>query len=213
MGKLAIEKRGILVKGSWIRDSRYHGSSNVPIVPGGCGLGQQHTVDHNSCGWVERLPVLPLNPLCFCALCSALAYLWLLWAMACAPPLGDLPLDHCRSCDNHTPTITWRLLSMHTDCVVVTIATKQPQKSAWPANVNWANYFWSLSLTSSSCWLEHSLGQVLLNSSWDKDAFFQILSDVHDNHEVRLRFYFFLNLLILLHAVNTFLCLFFFVCS
>lgn len=105
------------------------------------------------------------------------------------------------------------LLSMHTDCVVVTIATKQPQKSAWPANVNWANYFWSLSLTSSSCWLEHSLGQVLLNSSWDKDAFFQILSDVHDNHEVRLRFYFFLNLLILLHAVNTFLCLFFFVCS
>lgn len=108
MGTLAIEKRGILVKGSWIRDSRYHGSSNVPIVPGGCGLGQQHTVDRNSCGWVERLPVLPLNPLCFCALCSALAYLWLLGAMACAPPLSDLPLGDCRSCGNHTPTITWR---------------------------------------------------------------------------------------------------------
>lgn len=85
MGKLAIVKREILAKGSWIRDSRYHGFSNVPIVPGGCGLGQQHIVDLNSCGWVERLPVLPLNPLCFCALCSALAYLWLLGAMA---PIG-----------------------------------------------------------------------------------------------------------------------------
>lgn len=209
MGKLAIVKREILAKGSWIRDSRYHGFSNVPIVPGGCGLGQQHIVDLNSCGWVERLPVLPLNPLCFCVLCSALAYLWLLGAMA---PIGWSAIGSLQIMWQSRLPSPGRLLSMHTDCVVVTIATKQPQKSAWPANVNWAHYFWSLSLTSSS-WLDHSLGQVLLNSSWDKDAFFQILSDVHDNHEVRLRFYFFLNLLILLHAVNTFLCLFFFVCS